>query len=62
VGILRRDEMKNKQKIKLLRQRLDYINLRLERHKDMLIKYGAELNLHSGLLALKPIQQKETTK
>ena len=45
--------MKNKRKIKLLRQRLDYINLRLERHKDMLIK------LHSGLLALKPIQQKE---
>ena len=51
--------MKNKQKIKrkirLLGQRIDYINLRLERHKDMLIK-------HSGLLALKPIQQKEITK
>lgn len=58
--------MKNKQKIKrkirLLGQRIDFINLRLERHKDMLIKYGAELDLHSGLLALKPIQQKEITK
>ena len=54
--------MKNKQKIKLLRQRLDYLGLKIERHKDMLIKYGAELDLHSGLLSLKPIQQKEITK
>ena len=58
--------MKNKQKIKreirLLGQRIDYLGLKIERHKDMLIKYGAELDLHSGLLSLKPIQQKEITK
>lgn len=50
---------KRKAKIKLLRHRLDYLQLKLERHADMLIKYGAELDLHSGLLSLKPIQQKE---
>ena len=54
--------MKNKRKIRLLRQRLDYINLRLERHKEMITKHAAELDLHSGLLSLKPLQQKEITK
>lgn len=51
--------MKNKQKIRLLRQSLDYLNLRIERHKEMLIKHAAELDRHSGLLSLKPIKQKE---
>ena len=54
--------MKNKRKIKLLKGRVQYLTLKLIRYGDALTKHAAELELHSGLLSLKPIQQKEITK
>jgi len=51
---------KRKATIKALRQGLKYIHARIDRHEDMLTKHWATLDLHSGLLSLKPIQQKET--
>ncbi len=58
--------MKNKRKIKreikLLKGRVQYLTLKLIRYGDALTKHAAELELHSGLLSLKPIQQKEESK
>jgi|LakMenE01Jun11ns_1017448.scaffolds.fasta_scaffold6712548_1 hypothetical protein len=51
---------KRKAKIRLLGHRLDYLEVKIARHEDMLTKHWATLDLHSGLLSLKPIQQKET--
>ena len=49
-----------KRKAKILRATLKYLVLKTDRHEELLTKHWATLDLHSGLLSLKPIQQKET--